>query len=414
MAANLGESWAQRYALLVIAGTLAVAVTLFRRGPIPWLEEQGSGSRLLWLAGGAAGTATLICAGIVLRGTTPVALIQALLVLPLRQASVWTVALVLPPGNRKIALLSLGVCLYVTAVRRRPARREGPGEILTAGAGLLRLAVGVAFAASVPAYYQDRPVGFLLAPLAWVAAFPPSGQTDRPEMSYARFLLPPLALLAALHAYPVAGSHISWSSFLFIPIAGICVYDGWGQIARWARAREGWAAVMVRWLSPVMALAAVGLIACSVVLPLQGERDRFRDGKALSLPGSSRIRLAPEQADTLLWVSQEIGQHCKTFISLPGMNSFYFWTRQEPATMLNVGTWMYLFPPAMQDRVLERIRGVDGLCVLRNDNLLAIWARGRPLPDTALLRYLTGGFVPLEERGGYQILVRRPEPALSP
>jgi hypothetical protein len=44
---------------------------------------------------------------------------------------------------------------------------------------------------------------------AWVALIQPPGKPDE-ETQFARLLLPPLAVLQALHVFPVAGSQLSW------------------------------------------------------------------------------------------------------------------------------------------------------------------------------------------------------------
>ena len=67
---------------------------------------------------------------------------------------------------------------------------------------------------------------------------------------------------------------------------------------------------------------------------------------------------------------------------------------------------MYLFGPEIQQGILERVRGIDRLCVVRNQSLIDMWSEGRPLPHGPLLDYLTEHFTPIDRRRGYELLVR--------
>jgi hypothetical protein len=90
---------------------------------------------------------------------------------------------------------------------------------------------------------------------------------------------------------------------------------------------------------------------------------------------------------------------------LPGMNSFYIWTEQEPPTGYNATGWPTLFDDAHQRHVVEDTRSIAGLCLLRNIPLAEGWGEGK-IPDGPLVRYLKKGFKPVAKFGDYELLKR--------
>ena len=87
---------------------------------------------------------------------------------------------------------------------------------------------------------------------------------------------------------------------------------------------------------------------------------------------------------------------------LPGMNSFYLWSEREPPSFTATG-WETLFDDGRQSQVVADVRGIPGLCLLRNRALASGWGES-PGP---LTQYLESGFVPVATFGDYELL-RRP------
>jgi hypothetical protein len=394
MAGSLGEPWVQTYALVIGASLAALALVLWVRGPV----ELGAAPLPAFIAG-SAGVGIAVLGAIVALGTTPRALIEALLIAPFRLKDVLLLPAFFPPYSGGLALLAP---LVAAAALWRSRGASAPGAARACAAGLARIAAGAAIG------YSGAEIGFPLAPLAWVAALPPRGALDPPERAYARHLLPSLALLQTLQAYPVAGSHVVWGSFLLVLVGALCIADGLRQVGGWLRASLPLSAVArLRIASSLAGLALTALLAGWVYGGLERDRALYRNGVPLRLPGSSGLRLPPAQAETLQWVSDNLRRHCEVFVGLPGLPSFYFWTRQEPPDGFNAGTWMYLFAPEVQARTLARIRDVDRVCVVRSASALNLWNRDRPLPPGPLVDYLLENFTPAAHRGDFTLLARR-------
>lgn len=402
MAAGLGQPWVQRYAWQVLAALLAVTVGLAGSAPEPWLER----SQFLWLMGGALGTTGLAIMGILLRGTSLSGLLQALLVLPFHQAAVFTIPLVLPVWGGMLALASLLAALAVAWHRAHPESGDPNGGPQRA-AGLLRLGVGVVLLGWVFGLRGGWSSGFVVAPLAWLATVAPVASDDPPAVASARRLWPILATLQLLHAYPVAGSQQLWSSFLLVPVGLMVVTDAAWQLADGAAAHRLVDRVSAFRLLPALAVAvASALIALAAWSSLDAARARYDRGRSLNLPGAGRLRLPAEQATALVALTGEIRARCTAFVTLPGLNSFYLWAGQEPPTGLNTTSWMYLFGPDLQGQIVERIRGVQRLCLVLDRHALAAWQQGRPLPPGPLVDFLARDFAPAGRWGGYELQIR--------
>lgn len=403
MASKLGQGWAREYALHVGAAALAVVVALRGRA-----VARRDGEELWWLGGGLALMALAVAGAILASGTTPGALVEGVITQPLRQSDVFSLHLLL--ADRVfwfdlLAVVGAGAYAYVA----RSGRSLSPG--FAAVVSLLSILAGLEMALSVvartplfePIAFPGYPFGYL--GFAWVALIPTPGREDG-DTAFARLLLPPLVALQALHAYPVAGSQVQWGTFLLAPAGAVCVANGVRGVAALLsgeRERRALGALAVA----ASVAAVLVFVNTQLRQPLKLVRDGYDAAPRLNLPGAEEVRLNPEEVTLFRRITHAIDRDCASFLTLPGMNSFYVWTRMEPPTGFNATDWMALFDEAHQRRVIEATRSTRDLCLLKNEGLLAFWeAAGEPPSDTELVHYLGRGFRPLESFGGYELLRR--------
>lgn len=401
MSSKLGEDWARHYAVHVASAALAVVVVLRAGKARPRDSEE-----LWWLGGGLLVMGVVVCATILAAGTTPGGLVEGVISQPLRQSDAYTNPLVLSGRTYLFDLLGLAGAFAFWYLARGRGRRPSPA-LVSLGA-VLSVLVGAEMALSTIGRtllfgIADFP-GYQLAllPFAWVALVPLLG--DDEDTSFARLLLPPLAVLQGLHAFPVAGSQVQWSAFLLVPVGALCVAGGVRALARsFGETRERRAAGAIA----VAAAAAMLLVLADTQLrqPLDDYRDAYDATVSLGLPGAEEVHLAPEEADLYRQVSRAIDADCRSVLMLPGMNSFYFWTGLEPPTGYDATGWTTLFDDSHQQRVIDETRSIRGLCLLENEQIAAVWSNG-VVPDGPLVRYLRRGFRPLATIGDYRLLRR--------
>jgi hypothetical protein len=403
MLGKLDQGWVRHYAFHVAISALAVVVVLRARG-----TDRRVAGELRWLVGGFVVLAVICCATILGAGTSPRALFEGLITQPLRLPDVYTNPLQL--SRRIYALDVIGLAsaaAYWFALRRRPV---APGRAWYALWSLFAIVVGLTMALSVTGqvlpFNAESLTGyqFSMLPFAWVGLIA-TVPGERPNASFARLLLPLLAVLQALHAYPVSGSQMWLATVLLVPLGLLCVANG----------ARGLAAA-VELSTDRLALYGFGIVATIVLAwfavntflrePLRANRAAYDGRVSLRLPGSHDMRLTPEEVKLYTDVTNAMRENCTATLMLPGMDSFYLWAQQEPPSY-TAGAWEILFDTAQQEKVVEATRSIHGLCLLRNYAIEAAWGSGEgPLVD--FLEH--GPFKPLGNIHGYELL-RREGPA---
>jgi hypothetical protein len=288
-------------------------------------------------------------------------------------------------------------------------RRGGePSQAWLAAWSLFAIVVGITMALSVTGSVlpfdgltvEGYPLSMLA--FAWVAlAVTAPGAT--PRFTFARLLIPLLAVLQSLHGYPVAGSQTFIATVLLIPVGALAVANGVQGLARLIPAGSDRVA-----LAGFGALVAVVLgwfvVNASLREPLDHARAVWDTAIPLKLPGSHDIRLGiPEEIEMYEDTANAIKQDCAATLMLPGMDSFYLWSEQEPPSF-TATAWPTLFNEEHQRAVVEATEGTENLCLLRNQ------AIGWEETNGILMTYLEQGFEPIGKWGDYELL-RRDGPA---
>lgn len=400
MTSKASEAWARHYAVHVAVAALAVVIALRARS-----AGRRDSEELWWLGGGLLVVAVTVCVAIVAAGTSPSGLVEGIVKQPLRQSSAFSIPLGLSNRIYLFDLLALaGAVGYWYAGRGRQERSAAWTAFVSALSILIGLEMALSVIGRTVLFDSLTFAGFQLGMLsfAWVALIEAPGEDKATE--FARLLLPPLAVMQALHAFPVAGSQVLWSAFLLIPVGALCVANGVrGVVAGLSGQRER------RALFGIGAIAAVAAMVVLVNIQLKQGLDQARaayDGStSLGLPGAEDVRVSPEEAEHYQAIVAAINRNCESFVMLPGMDSFYIWTQQDPPTGYNATGWTTLFDDAHQRRVIEDTSSIEGLCLLENDPIAKSWGAGE-IPPGPLVRYLHRGFVPIARFGDYHLLKR--------
>lgn len=391
-------SWARHYAFHVAISALAVVFVLHAR-------ETGRRvtSDLRWLVGGFLVLAIISCVAILGAGTSIHGLIDGVIKQPLRQASAFSIPMGLSKRIYAFDFVALGAAVaYWFAARYRTAAPSGTWRAIWA---VFAIAVGVTMIYAVPGqslpFNANALEGFPLSmlPFCWVALIPMAPSERAP--SFARLLLPLLAVLQSLHGYPVAGSQIQLSALLLVPVGALCVGNGVrGLFASTEMSADRIALVGLATVATVV----LGWFTVNVYLKEQISlaRANYNAGFSLGLPGATKVHLGSEEEVAMYQaVVHGIDRYCAATVMEPGMDSFYIWSGQEPPSYTATG-WETLFDTEHQEKVIEDTRGDKQLCLLRNKALQAGWGE----KEGILTRYLEQGFRPIGKWGEYELLRR--------
>ena len=386
MAGLLSQDWVFEFATLAALSAAAVGVACVASGPRLDMPPPG-----IWLAAGGIVT-TIACLSVAVAGGTRLQdLWNGLVVTAIRTPHYFVWPTTIYPGYDAWAALVLVVafaaCLRKVLAWAPPA----VAGVARAGAGLFTWVSLLLLPSSL----------FLLAlPLAWLATQAPMDDVNDPTDSYVRVLLPALAVMQSLQAYPTAGTQLSLAALPLVLVGAVLLNDGISQLRLNGTPRSARMQV-ARWWVPGAALVT---IAAFMVLAIQAATG-FETSKPLDLPGAASMRLPAQQGAELRSLVDAIDRNCTSFITLPGMNSLYLWAAQEPPTQLRYGQWWVTLDAADEQSTIAQLLARPGVCVVKNQTVADFWLQGRQLPGSPLLKYIDANFVYRGSYGDYQLLV---------
>lgn len=373
MANLLARAWVLEFAL--VASMSAAAVSLaWILSPPPKIATPSSA----WLIAAGAITAALILAVALAGGTHVADMWNGLVVRSVRFSQLFT----WPVDVNPVVVVGAAFSLAASVAYSRVRVSDSTADLVRVGAGLFILLSILLLPSSL---------WLLGLCLAWIAT---RARQDEPNQ-YVRLLLPALAVLESLHAYPVAGTQLSLAALLLVPVGAVVLNDGiMGFTARGA-AR----------------VAPAALLVATAVLALEGflAGSQFAAGSPSGLQGAELVRMPAKQAAQLRQLVAAIDTDCSSFITFPGMNSMYIWTGQEPPSDLRYGVWWLTPDPVDQRAVVKQLMGRPRLCVLKNQTLIDFWAQGRQVPPQPVVDFIEASFVPSATFGDYEVLVRKPQ-----
>lgn len=372
-------TWAGPYCVVVTASVLAAIVVT---AAPPKSEAQRARDFVAAVAGAAVLTAATI-AFTAMRGTAVMDAVRGWIVSPMRlRSEFWSPA--------PVSLASIGVALAALSLACAWAARAVRGGLDAWVTPFRFVAVSVL---GVMLTRTEAPA-LLLAfavPFAWLVAVPAAGSSWTATESFARRLLCLATVLQALVAYPIAGTQQQMATYLVIVVGVVCATD----LVRAAPPLFRWAVAPIALVFVVVAVSRSAAAA-----------NVYRGQTPLNLRGASRIRLPHDQAAEYQWVVANLRAHAETFVSLPGLNSLYFWTGERPPTATNVTTWMTLLDDGQQRSIARSLLSHDRACAVVTD--YSFWTRGQDLARAPLFRTLQDDFIPTPlTTGTFTILDRR-------
>jgi hypothetical protein len=404
MSSRLDSPDTKRLALIATMGALAVVIAGWQLRPAtrPDLRDLG------WLALGAAGTLAFVVFAVLLTGTSPGNLVDFWFIRPADTPALQFAPLYLGEHTAWWAGAGLACCAALAVATRRGL---GVGDRVLPWIAAARIAVGLGMWVALSRAYLALPDELTTALVAaagfaWVAAVPRRGESA--EGGWVRVLLPALAVLQVLHAFPVPGSQIGWSVVLFVIVGGVCIGDGVAELREFDAVRR--LRVPLRWVA-LGAVALFGVYLCAKPLREYSAKvsDAYAAGVSLDLPGAERVRLPADRVAQLHDVVAGIRERCSTFITIPGLNSLYLFSG-EPVPAVLSGPWPFFLTDEDQQEIVDRIRDLPSLCVVGKPDQLAFWAgfSGGVLPQRPLVRFINDEFRRAGEYNGYLLAVRRP------
>jgi hypothetical protein len=352
----------------------------------------------------------LSCVFIFARGTTPHGLWEGLVLRALR----FTGHFLLPLQNGQNPWHAVWVApllLWTATTLPSPEHSRLKGLQTLLIVGLKMLFGGIVFATVLEAQRSgDWLVGngrliSYAPPFLGLTLLPPFAVTHRSPL--ARISLCWFTLLGVLIIYPVAGTQSTTGSFLFLPIAAICLGDG----LAWLRVRiqAGTFASMAQRAWTPLVLAAV----VAVLLHQIGKAERQHASRVvLDLPGARRLRLEEHQVAAYRWLATNLTLHSDTFLSNIGLNSLYFWTGKSTPSDVTLSTVVQVFSDSDQHDLMTALGSHERGFFVYHEPLLGKFTRdNQSTMEPRLIRDMRQAY---DDRGavnGFHLLSLKSQPA---
>ena len=376
MRRHLAQAWCLNYALTAAATivvALIVAVRFSHRGSIGLKSFfQFTGFFLVFAA---------VFLGVAyLNGSTLYGLLDGLVLTPLKMPSI----ALLPKHVHAGALLNTLIAVGAAIAALSCARSEKAQTILVAAKGLFGLTGSLVLVGNADIQFD------FLFPWIWLVMIPSQSNHDR-EISetFPRVFLCLAAAWQGLQAYPIAGTQVVIATFLNSIIYTVWLYDALRVAAQKVRFYE-----QISQLTPrsamMLQVAGIGALLSLFTFvwckPFALQRN-YASLTPLDLPGSSLIRLLPEATQSHQALSHYLETECDTFITYPGINSYYFWSNKKPPTHLNSTGWG-LFNQNQQEEIRSTLLTHKRSKIVVHKNLLQSWEAGVPPQIKTLVNFV--------------------------
>lgn len=375
--------------------TLGAAALLWVTPPSRVGRLVPSRAWLQVLAGLALGS-VLVVGAVLAHGTSISALIEGVLISPLRHPGRFVFGFTWVPWVWPVAA---GAWLLAGRAGWELRWKEGLSRATVALVVVARMGTLAAFLLNTENWLTIFGVGRFIVyclPLLPVFVLPLLPRTRRVAAGWG--LAAVTVLPQVLHAFPVAGSQMGWGTFALVPFFVAGLHECWEMLAdRFPTRRHriglaGWGVALLANLLQLGLLAETGW-------------SRFRTSPSLDLPGAEGIRLGGGARLTLRLVTLNAAIHADVLFSRPGMFSFNLWSGVPTPTSQNATHWFWLLNEEQQQGIIARLKATPRNAVISNDNLEEFLERIRIPLASPLQMFLLTHYRLLWERSGMRFFV---------
>ncbi len=347
-------------------------------------------------------TALSIVLFVFLKGTTPESLLNGVVLQHFRFGDNFYMAAPIQRLAIFWAVFALAIALAISYFAKKHLFETEIAEVIfKAGFGL------TVIIASLLGYYNFIGSFILLSfatPFLWLLLFEPFNKSSE-ERSFSTADLPRtalvlVALLQTLQIYPIAGTQMSYATFSMIIIAVLCLSD----VSRKSKILFPQTFGNVTLRKSFIIAAALGLF-CVAAYRTYANREIYKTQSPLNLAGADKLRLPEKDVATYTFLVENIKSNCDTFVSMPGINSLYFWAQIESPTTYNSTAWMTLLGDEQQKSIVESLKTKRRVCAVYHPQLTQNGLRNRDLSDFPLSRYILNNLTARGEINQYQFMM---------
>jgi hypothetical protein len=379
MSAQLSETWALRYSLLVSISLLSAvfAARTIKTEPLS-IRQFGI------MAGAGLATAIVLLVPFLLHGSTLRGLYESMVVWP-RESFANHSYLPLRVSTPAVLWAVCGLPLaWLTAQRQLPY----------SAVAILKIVMAIAILLGVHSENWSSIINSV-TPMIWLVAVPATSTGN--QENFLRPFLAVLGVLQTLYAYPTAGSQTPFTAVLMIGIAAISLWDAMVWVA--PAVPDG----VVRRVPAV----AVGLILILECKAAYHEAGYYQSLSPLAMPGARFVRIERYRAEALQRLI-DASRQCSMLATVPGLPSLNIFSGSPPPPSLSgfhFNSWTSFSRESDQIQAVHEFADQSRPCAVYNPEIAALWGRG-PRPPGPFVDYVLGNFHVAFEAQGYKFMVR--------
>lgn len=244
-------------------------------------------------------------------------------------------------------------------------------------------------------------------PFLWILLLNLNLREAAEQTVFPRIALVLVAILQPLQIYPIAGTQMNFGVFLMLIIAVVCLFDAAGELKiAFPKTFSG------RHLPTTFAVGLILLLTGYAGYRILYIYKVYQSNIPLSFSATEFVRLPEQEVAFYNFLVENIKNNCDDFITLPGKNSLYFWTRIEPPTTYNTTASLALLSEKQQQAIVRKMQSSPRGCLVStntyistdNNNthpLLKYLQENYKLP---LLKHLRENYKKAAELKGYLLL----------
>jgi len=203
-----------------------------------------------------------------------------------------------------------------------------------------------------------------------------------------------MAAWQGLQGYPIAGTQVAIGTFPLVLACTVCLADALNAISLPERIRQRFGVLPWRTIVVCQILGAAALVCFFAIAwcKLPDGRNYYLSLPRLDLPGSRFVRTDANTTQLYQSVARYLRANCDTFVTSPGVHSFYFWTGKRPPTYLN-STSVSLLSTRQEEQVLAGLNRVRRPLIVINDDIYRRWGQDASVAGRPFFRALRNDYV---------------------
>ncbi len=194
-------------------------------------------------------------------------------------------------------------------------------------------------------------------PFLWILLLNLNLREDAEKTVFPRIALVLAAILQPLQIFPIPASQMYFGAFLMIIIAVVCLFDAAAELKITFPKIFSGRHLQTSFAVGLMLLAGYAGYGTFHVYTI------YQSNIPLPFSGAEFVRVPERDFALFNFLVANLKNNCDDFVTLPGINSLYFWTQIEPPTTFNTTYVLVLLSDEQQQSIIRKMQSSPRGCI---------------------------------------------------